>query len=56
LVHTGLEVRGVLYFLMSTQSKTGKSGIGKLKSYEDARKYFDAIKWGATIKMSIVNL
>ena len=49
LVYTGLEVRGVLYFLMNTQSKTGNSGSGKLKSYEDARKYFDTIKWGATV-------
>ena len=48
LVYTGLEVKGVLYFLMNTQTKAGKSDSRKLKSFEDARKYFDAIKWGAT--------
>lgn len=44
LIYEGLNARYVLQFLMSTKRKEKN---GKLKSFEDTRKYKDAILWGA---------
>lgn len=43
LIYTGLNVQFLIYFLSSTDKRTD----GKLKSYEDLRKYRDAVLWGS---------
>jgi hypothetical protein len=43
IVYEGLNSNFVLYFLVNTKKKDG----GKLKSWDDLRKYKDAIMWGA---------
>jgi len=43
VIYTGLNVKLVLAFLLEVHKKDD----GKLKSYDDIRKYKDAIQWGA---------
>jgi len=43
VIYTGLNVKLVLAFLLETQKKED----GKIKSFDDIRKYKDAIQWGA---------
>ena len=45
LIYKGLNVKYVLHFLMSTKTKSN----GKIKGYQDMRKYKDAIMWGANV-------
>jgi hypothetical protein len=45
LIYQGMNVNYVLNFLISTERRND----GKLKSYQDIRKYRDAILWGAKV-------
>lgn len=46
LIYSGLNDQFILHFLVSTKKKED----GKFKSFEDMRKYKDAIMWGAKIQ------
>ena len=43
LIYMGLNVQFLIFFLSSTD----KRNDGKLKSYEDLRKYRDSVLWGS---------
>ena len=43
IYYSGLNVQFLIYFLSSTDKRSD----GKLKSYEDLRKYCDAVLWGS---------
>jgi hypothetical protein len=43
LIYTGLNVQFFIFFISSTDKRTD----GKLKSYQDLRKYRDAVLWGS---------
>jgi hypothetical protein len=44
LIYRGLNVQYLIFFLSSTDKRKGD---GKLKSYQDLRKYRDCVVWGA---------
>lgn len=50
IVYEGMNVKYVIGFLASTD----KRGDGKLKSFDDLRKYRDAVLWGAKISGALL--
>jgi hypothetical protein len=51
LVYAGMNVGYGLHFLMQNVTKAD----GKLKSFQDIRKYRDAILWGSKVECNVQN-